>query len=206
MAVVALGRIGPPAKAAVPALVAALKDPESLVHEAAAEALGSIGPEARQAIPALQQAARQWEPRDSFMGLRVDHPALVPAGALVRIDPQAAVPLLDLLIAEATRDQPSSAAIRILGQWGRWRSGPSLRWCRFPARRRTLRQIKINEMQRSWSGSHDDLTRRASTELEGIQSTLPMPCGRSTRRHSEGRRTIRRGCKSCFVARRACKT
>jgi HEAT repeat protein len=50
----ALGTIGPKAKAAVPALSDALRDPS--VRTEAAIALGNIGPEAKSAIPALQDA------------------------------------------------------------------------------------------------------------------------------------------------------
>ena len=54
----ALGRIGPAAKGAVPALSTALKDKDEQVQEWAAYALGEIGPAAKQAIPALEAAAR----------------------------------------------------------------------------------------------------------------------------------------------------
>jgi HEAT repeat protein len=171
VAVVVLGQIGPPAKAAVPALVAALKDPEPLTREAAAEALGRIGPAAHEAIPALQQAARQWAPRESLMGIYVEHPALDAAEALARIDPQAAVPLLDLLITEATGDHPAVAAIRILGEMGPLakRAVPSL----LQVSRKTeeqLRQIESNRVMRRWSGLHDDATWRPH-ELEELEST-----------------------------------
>ncbi|MDW8100242.1 MAG: HEAT repeat domain-containing protein, partial [Anaerolineae bacterium] len=48
----ALGRIGPEAKEAVPALIQALRDEHAWVREAAAEALGRIGPE-EGVVPAL---------------------------------------------------------------------------------------------------------------------------------------------------------
>lgn len=61
-----LGRIGPAAKDAVPALVRVLKDPHTVVtvgakkghkvRELAAWALGKIGPEAKDAVPSLVQA------------------------------------------------------------------------------------------------------------------------------------------------------
>ncbi len=51
----ALGRIGP---AAVPALIAALKDKDRQVRWYAASALGRIGPAAKEAVPALEAAAR----------------------------------------------------------------------------------------------------------------------------------------------------
>ncbi len=55
-AAIALGRIGPAARAAVSPLTTALNDQESHVRVKAAEALGEIGPDAAPAIPALIQA------------------------------------------------------------------------------------------------------------------------------------------------------
>ena len=48
-----LGEIGPDAKPAVPALIAALKNANARID--AANALGSIGPGAKEAIPKLQE-------------------------------------------------------------------------------------------------------------------------------------------------------
>ena len=48
-----LGRMGPAAEAAVPALVRCLKDTDVMVRVDAAVALGCIGPKAKEAIPAL---------------------------------------------------------------------------------------------------------------------------------------------------------
>ena len=50
-----LSRLGPEARAAVPALIAALKK-DRLVRKNAALALGQIGPGARDAVPALSEA------------------------------------------------------------------------------------------------------------------------------------------------------
>jgi HEAT repeat protein len=55
-AAVAIEKIGPAAKAAVPALIVALKDPDDDVRHYAAEALGRIGGEARDAVEALGEA------------------------------------------------------------------------------------------------------------------------------------------------------
>ena len=52
----ALSGMGPEAKAAVPALIAALDDPEPTVRFPVCIALGEIGPEAREAVPALTKA------------------------------------------------------------------------------------------------------------------------------------------------------
>src|SRR5262249_55674712 len=52
----ALGRMGPAAAPATPALIALLESPEEdWVHSAAAEALGQIGPGAEAALPALRE-------------------------------------------------------------------------------------------------------------------------------------------------------
>ncbi len=50
----ALGTIGPDAKAAVPALIEALKD--TSIRNDAVVALGNIGPDAKDAVPALREA------------------------------------------------------------------------------------------------------------------------------------------------------
>jgi HEAT repeat protein len=67
-----LGRMGPAARAAVPALVKSLADRSQspgpavpLVAASAAEALGRIGPDARAAAPALRDVLRLPEERDS---------------------------------------------------------------------------------------------------------------------------------------------
>jgi HEAT repeat protein len=52
-AAVAIGDLGPGARAAVPALIEALRDPNATVRFQAAISLGCIGPEARAAVPAL---------------------------------------------------------------------------------------------------------------------------------------------------------
>jgi len=53
----ALGRIGPSAAPAVPALIEALSDPDKLVRTQSIAALGKIGPGAAAAIPSLDQLA-----------------------------------------------------------------------------------------------------------------------------------------------------
>jgi len=59
-----LGGMGPDAKDAVPALVAALKDRDPSVRAAAAYALGQIGPDARSALKDLEALTRQGAVRD----------------------------------------------------------------------------------------------------------------------------------------------
>jgi HEAT repeat protein len=58
-----LAKIGPPAKEAVPNLIAALTDSDALVREHAAEALGDIGPQAKEAIPALEKVLKDPDAR-----------------------------------------------------------------------------------------------------------------------------------------------
>jgi HEAT repeat protein len=63
-AVRAIGRIGPAANAAVPALIPLLKDDSWVVRLFAAKAIGKIGPGAGQAVPALIEFIRV---RDDFI-------------------------------------------------------------------------------------------------------------------------------------------
>jgi HEAT repeat protein len=56
------------AKAAIPALIAALKDKEGNVRSSAAEALGKMGVEAKAAIPALIAALKD---ENAFVRYRV---------------------------------------------------------------------------------------------------------------------------------------
>src|SRR5262245_36844671 len=58
----ALSEIGPPAQAAVAALVEALHDEDVSVRLAASTALGEIGPAAQAAIPPLIEALRDPDP------------------------------------------------------------------------------------------------------------------------------------------------
>ena len=101
----ALARLGPEAKAAVPALSEALKDEEAFVRGYAASALSGIGPAA---VPALSKALKD-EERD----VRVSA-----AAALARLGPaeaKAAVPALS----EALKDEVANvrrAAARALDQ------------------------------------------------------------------------------------------
>src|SRR5262245_56751688 len=60
-AAVALGLIGPEAKAAVPALIEALLEEDKYLRGQAATALGRLGPEARAAVPALTEALQDEE-------------------------------------------------------------------------------------------------------------------------------------------------
>jgi len=52
----AISGMGPAAKAAVPALIAALEDPEPVVRFPVCIALREIGPDAKEAVPALTRA------------------------------------------------------------------------------------------------------------------------------------------------------
>ncbi len=76
----ALGRIGPEARAVVPALIATLSDPDSRVRGAAVGTLGQFGPEAATAAPELARLAARGT---------VWHVAQSAAWALARIGPAA---------------------------------------------------------------------------------------------------------------------
>ena len=89
-AAVALGEIGPDARAAVPALVGAFSHHSRDVHRSAARALGQIGPVC---IPALLPALNAPSPRvrqNALEALRWLGPPAVPAliDALINDDPQ----------------------------------------------------------------------------------------------------------------------
>jgi HEAT repeat protein len=56
-AALAIGEIGPEARAAIPHLIKALQDHDDIVRWAAARALGRFGPEAGKAAAALQKLA-----------------------------------------------------------------------------------------------------------------------------------------------------
>jgi HEAT repeat protein len=60
-----LGKLGPAAAPAVPALIDALESPALLVRQNAALALGDIGPDARAAVPSLTSslADPEWQVR-----------------------------------------------------------------------------------------------------------------------------------------------
>ena len=58
----ALGKIGPAAKDAVPALIAVVKDERSSIHEEAVNTLGEIGPAAAEAELALRDAVKDKDP------------------------------------------------------------------------------------------------------------------------------------------------
>jgi uncharacterized protein (TIGR03067 family) len=111
-AAAALGESGPAATAAVPALVAALKDIKP-VWDAAVAALGQIGPSAREAIPALR--AEQKRP---FWWVRAS--ATVALAKIVPTPREA----VDILLAALKDPEPqvrsaAVGAIRELGSRGR---------------------------------------------------------------------------------------
>ena len=85
-AALALGRIGPEAKAAIPDLVPLLNDPDHAVRAAAAGTLGHIGPQAEAAIPALVR----------YIRANRDEPRYAPVYSLPGIDAAAVPALLDL--------------------------------------------------------------------------------------------------------------
>ncbi len=93
-AAIVLGVIGEPAASAVPALTAALEDPERLVRVSAADALGKIGPAARDAVPRMAALLQTDEPvrlLKSLRRLRGVNEAAFPAvlDTLTHDDPEA---------------------------------------------------------------------------------------------------------------------
>jgi HEAT repeat protein len=77
---IALGEIGPEARAAVPALMGLVKNPRDGYSAVYCQALGRIGPEAKEALPVLEDALR-----DEDRGIR-----FAAADALTRIVPTTA--------------------------------------------------------------------------------------------------------------------
>jgi HEAT repeat protein len=105
-----LSKLGPAAAPAVPALIDALKSPQTLVRQNAALALGEVGPGAKAAVPALAEALRdrEWVVRRQA------------AVALGRLGPDArpAVPALERLTRDAN-SLVSKAAREALQKVGR---------------------------------------------------------------------------------------
>jgi HEAT repeat protein len=90
-------------KAAVPALISALKDPDAHVRESAAEALGSICEQAREVVPALIERLHQ----DSEASVRIQA-----AQALGEFGPEAktAIPALTRALKDRDSDVRTLAA------------------------------------------------------------------------------------------------
>jgi HEAT repeat protein len=165
----ALGRIGPAARAAVPALIVALKTPgdDDAAYSSTAEALGLIGPAAKEAAPFLKEklqhpdgyvrvcaALALWHIEDSRAGLAAARAALedrscraraVAAEVLWRMEkhPQA-VPTLIRLLEEDEGEMTNNAqymAARALG-----RIGPAAR-AAVPKLRRLLNDKELELRQ-----------------------------------------------------------
>ena len=99
----ALGRVGPAALGALPALLDALADADCYIRRHAASAIGNLGPGAAAARPALLRA----------LGYEDERVRLLAAGALARLGPGAvaALPvLLEELQAEMDGDRRAEAA------------------------------------------------------------------------------------------------
>jgi hypothetical protein len=94
-AALALGEIGPSARAAVPALIGLLKDERLFLRRNAARALGNMGPEAGEAVPSLVEVWTEVRNRPELRlvcpGIAMRSEVLGAVGeALKKIDPQAA--------------------------------------------------------------------------------------------------------------------
>ena len=107
-----LGKIGPGAKAALPALVKALQDSDKQVWSFSIAAITALGPEAKDAIPALLDGlnSRTGRDRDRRQGM------VRYAYALTRIGPEAIPPLIKALSADDSGLRAGAA--RALGGMG----------------------------------------------------------------------------------------
>jgi HEAT repeat protein len=104
-----LGRIGPAAVDAVPALAHELTSEHAHVRQAAAEALGQIGPAAEPAVPGLVQLLTDRLPASR-------QAAAVALSRVGRADPAAIPPLIQLLPDRA--DEVREAAVEALARIG----------------------------------------------------------------------------------------
>jgi HEAT repeat protein len=104
-----LGRIGPAAAAAVPALAHELSSEHAHVREAAAEALGQIGPAAEPAVPGLVRLLTDRLPASR-------QAAAIALSRVGRTDPAAIPPLIQLLPDRA--DEVREAAVEALARFG----------------------------------------------------------------------------------------
>jgi len=97
-----LGKLGPGAAEAVPALIEALEKKDDSVGRPAAEALGRIGPRAQEAVPALKKALKAGDP----------YVRIAAAAALAKIDHAATEPMPVLISAlkKGAPDERISAA------------------------------------------------------------------------------------------------
>lgn len=86
-----LGRLGPLARPAVPALTSALADPEASIRIAAADGLGAMGPVAKDAVPQLVRILTDKQ--------EVEWGHVAAARALGRIGPAALAAVPDLVAA-----------------------------------------------------------------------------------------------------------
>ena len=107
-----LGKLGPGAKPALPALIKALQDSDKQVWSFAIAAITAMGPEAQEAIPALLDGFSSRGGRD-----REKRQAMVrSAYALTKIGPEAIPPLIKALNAEDSGVRAGAA--RALGGMG----------------------------------------------------------------------------------------
>jgi HEAT repeat protein len=114
-------KIGPEAKAAVPALSEVLKDKNILVRTEAARALGQIGSEAKAAVPALVEALK-----DEYAIIR-----LLAADALGKIGPEAKAAVSALV--ETLKDEKEDV---------RWYSAKALKKINTPEALKALEEYR----------------------------------------------------------------
>lgn len=96
-AITALGKRGPGAVGAVPAIAGALDDPEPDIQEAAAGVLGRMGPGAKEAVPKLVVAMEDEDPKVRYAAIwaiaqiGVEDPRFIPDLGLRAVDEMPAV-------------------------------------------------------------------------------------------------------------------